>query len=88
MWLRDYLKSSAANARILTYGYDSGLKDSTSFSILQDHANTFFHALVNMREVGQVRRIQSITRDGCQHLFVIETNEFPVREPADHIHRP
>lgn len=53
MWLRDYLKRTASNARILTYGYESGLKDSHSFGILQDHTNTFFRKLIDIREEGK-----------------------------------
>ncbi|KAK8198215.1 uncharacterized protein BKA78DRAFT_307746 [Phyllosticta capitalensis] len=52
MWLRDYLKYQAPNARILTYGYSSELQNG-SLSILYDYTISFVNALVSMRDAGQ-----------------------------------
>lgn len=56
MWLRDFLKRDAPNARVLTYGYISNLTgDSTSISNLGDLSKRFMVDLVHVRDVTKVR---------------------------------
>jgi hypothetical protein len=58
MWLRDFLPEDLrdANVRILTFGYNSGLKDSTSTSSLQDFSRQLLDGVNSARtDVGKVR---------------------------------
>lgn len=45
MWLRDSLAKDMKEARIVTYGYDSGLVGSRSNQTIVDIASTFQHQL-------------------------------------------
>ena len=48
MWLRDFLPGSFPNARIMTYGYDSTLKEPSSVNIA-DYRRGFIECLVKCR---------------------------------------
>jgi hypothetical protein len=51
MWLRDFLPVDLrdANVRILTFGYNSALKDNTSTSSLQDFSRQFLDGVNSAR---------------------------------------
>ncbi|KAK8255637.1 ankyrin repeat-containing domain protein [Phyllosticta capitalensis] len=76
MWLRDYLKIEAPNARILTYGYSSELQDGSS-SMLDDYAVSFFNALVSMRDAGK-----------CEQRWSFHTLERQKAQASDSSQRP
>jgi hypothetical protein len=48
MWLRDFLPMEFNNIRIMTYGYDSGLKDPNGAN-LTDYRRNFRECLRNAR---------------------------------------
>ena len=48
MWLRDFLPQRFPNARIMTYGYDSSLKESSGANIT-DYRRGFIQCLRNSR---------------------------------------
>ncbi|KAI0116871.1 hypothetical protein F4814DRAFT_265288 [Daldinia grandis] len=45
MWLSDSLPGGIPTARVIIYGYDSGLQDSTSFAGLDDLAGSLYRAI-------------------------------------------
>jgi hypothetical protein len=51
MWLRDFLPVDLqdANVRILTFGYNSGLKDSTSTASLRDFSRQLLDGVSSAR---------------------------------------
>ena len=51
MWLRDFLPVDLqdSNVRILTFGYNSGLRDSTSTSSLQDFSRQLLDGVNSAR---------------------------------------
>jgi hypothetical protein len=58
MWLRDFLPVDLrdANVRILTFGYNSGLRDSTSTSFLQDFSRQLLDGVNSARaDAGKAR---------------------------------
>ena len=48
MWLRDYLPKRFPNARVMTYGYDSSLRESNGANIT-DYRRGFIQCLRNSR---------------------------------------
>ena len=48
MWLRDFLPREFPNARIMTYGYDSSLKEPNNANIT-DYRRSFVQSLQNYR---------------------------------------
>jgi hypothetical protein len=54
MWLRDVLRADFPNFRILTWGYDSDLKDPTSTSSIMDFSRGLLNAVHSARD-GNVR---------------------------------
>lgn len=49
MWLRDFLPKDIPEVRTFIFGYDSGLKESTSSSSLADYARQLLCAIHNIR---------------------------------------
>ena len=49
-WLRDFLPECVRGARILTYGYDTGLSISSSQARINDIASHLIESLLNERE--------------------------------------
>lgn len=49
MWLRDFIPSDIANARILTYGYDTHLAGSNSNAHINDYARQFLETIADAR---------------------------------------
>jgi hypothetical protein len=49
MWLRDFLPEFVPTARILIYGYDSQLKESSSFASIFEFAKQFLDAVKTIR---------------------------------------
>src|SRR4051794_16624051 len=49
MWLRDFLPKHFSGARILIYGYNSGLAKSNSFQAISDIASTFRNHIAAIR---------------------------------------
>jgi hypothetical protein len=58
MWLRDFLPADLrdANVRILTFGYNSALKDSTSTGSLQDFSRQLLDGVNSARAHGEKAR--------------------------------
>ncbi|KAA8913656.1 hypothetical protein FN846DRAFT_929114 [Sphaerosporella brunnea] len=59
MWLRDFLPSDLPNVRILTFGYDSTLRDSTSTGSIQQFSRAFLDG-VNSERTGEKERNRPI----------------------------
>ncbi|KAM0345457.1 hypothetical protein ACHAPU_006384 [Fusarium lateritium] len=57
VWIRDALPSKFSNARILTYGYDTQLADSTSFQNLKDLGRGLMVDLEGIRNTERQRSI-------------------------------
>lgn len=58
LWLRDFLPSSIPEARILTYGYDSGVAFNKSASGISDFARDLLEC---------VRMIRKDTKEKVRH---------------------
>jgi hypothetical protein len=56
MWLRDFLPQDLENLRIMTYGYNSSLKDSKKASeeTMVDYRREFITALEDVRSTAEV----------------------------------
>ncbi|KAF8243918.1 hypothetical protein K440DRAFT_560321 [Wilcoxina mikolae CBS 423.85] len=50
MWLRDALPEDVDGLRVLTYGFNSGLVESTSIASIQSYAKEFLLGLVGARD--------------------------------------
>jgi len=57
MWLSESLPRDMPNARVMIYGYESGLHDSTSFAGLDDLAGSLRVALSHLLGSGEQRRL-------------------------------
>ena len=57
MWLSESLPRDMPTARVMIYGYESGLQDSTSFAGLDDLAGSLRAALCHLLESGEQRRL-------------------------------
>ncbi|KAK3371759.1 hypothetical protein B0T24DRAFT_579192, partial [Lasiosphaeria ovina] len=57
MWLSESLPRDMPTARVMIYGYESGLQDSTSFSGLDDLAGSLRVALRHLLGSGEQRRL-------------------------------
>ena len=69
MWLRDFLPQRFPNARIMTYGYDSSLKESSGANIT-DYRRGFIQCLRNSRRQCPVGlRLTRITLRVCLPFF-------------------
>ena len=49
MWLRDFLPASVANARVLTYGYDTRLPGSQSEASIPEMSRRLLESLLTLR---------------------------------------
>ena len=80
MWLRDFLPQQFPNARIMTYGYGSGLKGSYGGNIT-GYRRSFIQCLQNCRRQCPVRFC--LTKLPCYMLIIspcnIETSNCPYR---------
>jgi hypothetical protein len=58
MWLRDFLPQDLENLRIMTYGYNSSLKDlkKASEETMVDYRREFITALEDVRGTEEVRK--------------------------------
>ena len=74
MWLRDFLPESFPNARIMTYGYDSSLREPSSANIA-DYRRGFIECLVKCRRKCPVSPCLVMPRSGLltMSLRCIET---------------
>ena len=50
MWLRDALPHDFPGARIMTFGYDSHLQDSSSFASISDYGRVLLAEVVAARQ--------------------------------------
>ena len=55
MWLRDFLPHDIKNVRVLTYGYNSQLKNATSRGVIGDHVRRFKQRLLTLPQSSRVR---------------------------------
>jgi len=56
MWLRDFLPSALGEqVRILTFGYDTGLRDKTATPMIQNFARSLLEHLCSARTESDVR---------------------------------
>jgi len=66
MWLSESLPRDMPTARVMIYGYESGLQDSTSFAGLDDLAGSLRAALCHLLGSGEQRRLILIGHSlGC-----------------------
>jgi hypothetical protein len=65
MWLRDFLPVDLreANVRILTFGYNSALKDSTSTGSLHDFSRQLMDGVNSARSDAEKARTANILRE-------------------------
>jgi hypothetical protein len=79
MWLRDFLPVDLrdANVRILTFGYNSALRASTSTSSLQDFSRQLLDGVNSVRADADKARTSNI----CEKL---ELTEATGTEPSDY----
>jgi len=68
MWLRDALPHDFPNARILTFGYDSHLQDSSSFASISDYGRVLLAEVVAARQESFVSPIYTSHPDLQQIL--------------------
>jgi hypothetical protein len=66
MWLRDFLPEEFANTRIMTYGYDSNLRNPNRAN-LTDYRRNFGQCLQNARRNCPVRLSLSISPVEVRH---------------------
>jgi hypothetical protein len=59
MWLRDSLPNDLPKTRILIYGYDTRLENSTSFQSIDDLGIDLRSSINNIRNYPSVRKIRS-----------------------------
>jgi hypothetical protein len=59
MWLRDSLPNDLPKTRILIYGYDTQLENSTSFQSIDDLGISLRSSINNIRNYKSVRKIES-----------------------------
>ncbi|KAL7937552.1 hypothetical protein V8C35DRAFT_183222 [Trichoderma chlorosporum] len=71
MWLRDSLPHDIPNIRILIYGYDTQMYDSTSFANLDDLANEFQQRIRSIRSYPQLKRFEIPTTNPERPLILI-----------------
>jgi hypothetical protein len=57
MWLRDSLPNDLPRTRILVYGYDTRLEDSTSFQSIDDLGIHLRSSINNIRNYASVRNL-------------------------------
>lgn len=50
VWLREFLPHDIPDSRILTYGYDSAVKDSICKNSIQDYSTQFLEAIDRVRD--------------------------------------
>jgi hypothetical protein len=60
MWLRDFLPQNLPDVRILTYGYDSTLKNSTSRASINDFAR---HLLEHVNKARSDEKVYTLIRE-------------------------
>lgn len=61
MWLRDSLPNDLPRTRILVYGYDTRLEDSTSFQSIDDLGIHLRSSINNIRNYASVRKLDLIS---------------------------